>query len=163
MENNLNKMKKSLFILLFPLAGFSQTLDISTINSGGNANIQGNFKFTYSIGGVSVSTKQNSSFLLTEDFQQPHFGSVSLVENELSGISVFPSLVTDKIKLKGELTHNAFITVYDLNGNIVVEKQSVAPGIINKTIPFDNKAKGLYLLNIISTTGKVKTTRLVKI
>jgi hypothetical protein len=162
MENKFNIMKKSLFILLFPIATFSQTLDNSAINSGGNVNAQGNYKLSYSIGGVSVSTKQNNSFLLTEDFQQPYFGSVSLVENELSEITAFPSLVTNKLTIKGEITQNASFIIYDINGKIVVEKQGLATGYINKTIPFDLFSKGLYLLKIISSSGKVKSTKLVK-
>ncbi|MBI5219266.1 MAG: T9SS type A sorting domain-containing protein [Bacteroidia bacterium] len=67
-------MKKFLFLIpaiLFALGLFSQTNTPNVLSSGGTCIKNGNLINSFTIGEISVTTAVNSSYIITQGFQQP--------------------------------------------------------------------------------------------
>ncbi|MCB9189310.1 MAG: gliding motility-associated C-terminal domain-containing protein [Flavobacteriales bacterium] len=66
-------------ILFFQLSfsAFCQTIDRSSLNTGGSSNNLSSGTISHTVGGLSISTGIGSSFILTQDFEQPDNKSLS--------------------------------------------------------------------------------------
>lgn len=156
-------MKRSLsltFLLLiatYQLA-FSQSVSQFFLGTTSNLFISSSFSLSFSVGELSVNSYLANDFLLTQGFQQAYPENASPGEDTLQVISVNPNPVKLKVNLDFYISGNYsyLIDIYTLKGNRIEQFQY--PNIFykeRKTLNMENYAKGLYLIRIYSTNGKV--------
>lgn len=153
-------MKNAFIICVFSFSsffGYSQSIQPSVINSGGNFYHSGKYGFEWSIGEMPIveSMKESNSFWLTNGLLQPHTsgqGIISRNPNFLEGtIIVAPVPATTHIEInyfireKGTL----LLRITDVLGKTVYLKERWHMGLdMIERIPLYQFAKGQYILTI---------------
>jgi len=102
---------------------------------------------------------------IVDTINNPDINStIVAVEGETMGVtelnntkfSIFPNPVRDNLNIVGELSTNAKVEIYSLNGS-VAKKASIQ----NKQVNVSDLAKGAYIL-VIDQNGKRSTTKFIK-
>lgn len=89
--------------------------------------------------------------------KQTAFINVSLDENSMNSLHVFPNPFNQQINVKSTETQE--LQLLDVHGKIVYET-SIISGV--KTINLTHLNAGIYLLKTVSTSGKTTTLKLIK-
>ncbi len=80
----------------------------------------------------------------------------SLEEAGASGIAVFPSPARESFTVAVGLADNASVSVYDLQGRLLLQKQ-VDEGTAELKVPVQGWPKGMYVVRVLSNRGSAAT------
>ncbi len=160
-------MKASLLIypiLLIPLLGRAQTVQMSVFAGGGGYEINASNSVSWTLGEANILTLQGGSNILTQGFQQPKYDiTTSILYFQDKGIIVkaFPNPTTHELSISfSELTQESMIMeILDLQGKSLAnytlkEKEN--------SVSMAGFAAGIYFLNLRSETGKTTSLQIVK-
>jgi hypothetical protein len=157
-------MKKAVVFLsmvLFPFAGWGQSLSPTVIASAGDYFDNGTVSISFTVGEVAVTTLEAGDVILTQGFQQPFELDVTGVKDQEISWSVrtYPNPVKENLHVKFTLESPEGFTlvVMDLTGKKVFIKKydQVQPGEV-KDIDFQNYAPGIYLVSVTSNDKSVR-------
>jgi hypothetical protein len=157
-------MKKAIVFLsmvLFPFAGWGQSLSPTVIASAGDYFDNGTVSISFTVGEVAVTTLEAGDVILTQGFQQPFELDVTGVKDQEISWSVrtYPNPVKENLHVKFTLESPEGFTlvVMDLTGKKVFIKKydQVQPGEV-KDIDFQNYAPGIYLVSVTSNDKSVR-------
>lgn len=166
-------MKKYLILVctffLFVIAR-SQSITPQVIATAGDYFVGTNASLSWTLGEVITETVTNGSYTLTQGFQQPHYNVTSIpddpsIKNDpLGNITVYPNPVADELNIsfKDVNEKNVVITVFDLNGKILISDIAENTTAI-KQINMSYVAKGNYFIRFATKDGKhLKSFKIVK-
>jgi len=140
----------------------AQTVESSTIASGGSTTVINGKYYSHVIGQSSVvaGTATKSGVTMRQGFKQPnllartiqHSGlKIQIAEENPMTYTVFPNPFSDKIKIKfSEISKSpTFIAIYNISGQSVWEK--MYPEKIDEVnlTDFENVRIGKYILHIV--------------
>jgi len=152
----------------------AQTVESSTISSGGATTVINGKYYSHVIGQSSViaGTSTKAGVTMRQGFKQPNLLSrtirnsglkIQVAEENPITYTVFPNPFTDKLKIQfSELSKSpTFIAIYDISGQTIWEK--MYPEKIDEVnlTDFHNVRAGKYILHIIYK-GKPFVASLVK-
>ncbi len=157
---------KSRFLILVAVLGLlgfsaqSQTLSPTVISSSGGFFTSGSAELSATVAEMTmVQTFTDGSNYLTQGFQQPEVVTVGINEIPVAtnDILVYPNPTNGSFVLSftGDDNSESSIRIYNLAGQVVVEKQlSQAVGL--NTVDFDlsSFSQGMYILELASTNAK---------
>jgi hypothetical protein len=151
-------MKKIIlsFLLLFPIMGHSQNIDLEVTGSAGGYFENSNGTISWTIGEVVTYTATSNDYLLTQGFHQGSLEVSTLLKNAVGiyNLKVYPNPVRDKLTIKtGEPNHS--YRIVDINGKTVKTGKMENK---TETIDFYCLPVGMYFLQI----GQVETHQIIK-
>ncbi|MFM6949101.1 MAG: T9SS type A sorting domain-containing protein [Aquirufa sp.] len=150
----------SLFLLLC-LEGFSQSVQSSTISSGGSTvKVNGKY-YSHVVGQQSVAgTVTKNGLTVRQGFKQPNLLMKSIKKSgkeintaEVNPIAytVFPNPFKDKLTIKMSLKTSltSYLVIYDMQGNVKLEQ--TFPADIDEIVldKFENFRGGKYIMHIL--------------
>lgn len=153
-------MKKLLFLLLFPIIGFSQE---AIPASGGDAS-GGGGTLSYTVGQLVYTNISGSNGSVAEGVQQPYEISTT-VGIELSNISLdliaYPNPTSGNIVLSIRDFNNEKLIyqLYDMNGKLLKSNKVIA---INTSIDMSELPVSNYVLNINNDSSIIKSFKIIK-
>lgn len=151
-----------LFICLFKVIMFSQTITQEVISSGGGFHKQVNASLQFNIGEVLVEDFQNTNCHLQLGFEQGFYGLVGINEDVLldTGLSIFPNPTNGLIFIQSENNNDLQqIQLCDITGKILLRQNSSK----NSTLDISSFANGVYHLNFYSSKNSIsKTFKIIK-
>ena len=153
-------MKKILFLLMFPIIGFSQE---AIPASGGDASgLGGTLSFT--VGQLVYSSNSGSNGSVAEGVQQPYEISTT-VGIEITNISLdfiaYPNPTSVNIVLSIRDFNNEKLNyqLYDMSGKLLKSNKVNA---INTTIDMSELPVSNYVLNINNDSSIIKSFKIIK-
>lgn len=150
-------------LFLFICANVIQAQE-SIATSGGNATGSGG-TVSYTIGQVAYTTNRGATGLMSQGVQQPYEILVVTGLNEAKGISlevsVYPNPTSDFLKLKVESykLENLSYQLYDINGNLLQNREIVGKETVIQT---GGLLSASYFLRISDKQKEVKTFKIIK-
>ncbi len=161
-----SKLKISLIILFsIALTGIqAQEIHETIPATGGNASGSGG-TVSYSVGQIVYMTIQGATETIAEGVQQPYeISEITNLNEELAvniSFNAYPNPASDYLMLKIEgMTNQKFsYSLFDINGKIVKESESVAS---ETKISLENMPKSIYFLKIANKKKEVKTFKIIK-
>jgi len=140
------------FFVLLSTSVHAQSIERSTINAGGKSVDVGTIHISSSIGEAFSGTKNGTSLIVTQGFQQPSFLTNEVPALGLEDISilieVYPNPAKDFVNLRriDESLDESSLRVYNLTGQV-----QVVPVTINQEIQLDIRslAKGEYFIRLV--------------
>jgi hypothetical protein len=135
-------------LLLFSVLVFSQTIEKSSISSGGASTINGSVQMIYSIGEVNIAESTSGNIHISEGFISKKIDAAALgiINSSLiEGVTVFPNPTVDFVNLRFNEVINAQLRVFDISG-----KELLAKKFNDKNTKVDLRffRSGIYLLHI---------------
>jgi len=133
--------------------------DPNNVNLGGSldtaANIAGQFNYDYIVGNGGICPNDTSNVLVIVDGSCDYTANL----NELTQyISIYPNPTKGDLILQWSGTDQAMVTVYDIQGKMVISTQAVNN---NMNITLNNCENGVYLIQVESNHAKV-VQRIIK-
>ena len=121
-------------------------------------------KLNGSLGESSVSTLNNNISIITQGFQQPSdvFGVGIEEDYEQLTIKLFPSIVTDAVRIEFDLMINDMVLrLYNIKGQMVLKKELRAQR--GNEIMLSEISEGLYYAHFSTIKyKKQKTVQIIK-
>lgn len=151
-------MKLCILILVFhilPLPSFGQTL----IGTTGNGSAIVSMSLGESIIGEGSSTQNQ----LTYGFQQPNLWAVSLDDQRIFDLKVFPNPVIEVLTIEPNLIEENKVinlSLFNTSGQLIEEKSFSSKA--STTIDFTHFSSGTYLLHITSKQKTLATYKIIK-
>ena len=152
----------------------AQTVESSTIASGGSTTVINGKYYSHVIGQSSVvaGTATKSGVTMRQGFKQPnllartiqHSGlKIQIAEENPMAYTVFPNPFSDKIKIKfSEISKSpTFIAIYNISGQLIWEKMYPEKMDEVNLTDFENVRIGKYVLHIVYK-GKPFVASIVK-
>ena len=103
---------------------------------------------------VVTNVNVNQSLVITEG------QTLSTEISSLNQISVFPNPAINSIEIKSDYSlENAIISVFDLNGRRVLNYKNVGG---SNFVDLPGLSTGEYILRVISSEGKIYSTKILK-
>lgn len=138
----------SLFMLTFVQA---QSVKLSTkvVNSAGWYQKGDSLIVIHSIGETLTQTFTNSSSNLTikQGFLQPGISIHTGLDEEFRlALSIYPNPTHQQLNVKGELTYQEILTIYDINGRELIKQ----PLRLGESISVENLSPGVYQIIIVN-------------
>lgn len=158
-----NGMKRIVFCIVFLLSNcfvWSQ----QSVNSSGENVTNSYGSFSYSIGQIFYLTNYSNGYSMIQGVQQPFEISVLGVDDNANislEIKVYPNPTTSILFLKVENTSQENIEYYlfdTLGRNVQKGKVSQK----ETPIDFSQKESGVYFIKISSSSGLIKTFKIIK-
>jgi|GEM_PF-463425 len=158
------KIKSYLLILFFGLisieAIIAQSISPSVISTTGNYSVSGGYSLSATTGELIVPTFINSTYILTQGFQQPSrkLLNVDDYSNGLFNVSIFPNPFADNffIEISNAYHDNFLIEIFDLLGQRLNDNYII--NNIYGTTKFEINTKSLpiavYILRVSTTDNK---------
>jgi hypothetical protein len=153
-------MKKLLFLLMFPIIGFSQE---AIPASGGDASGVGG-TLSYTVGQLVYTNNSGNNGSVAQGVQQPYEISTT-VGIEITNISLdfiaFPNPTSGNIVLSIRDFNNEKLNyqLYDMNGKLLKSNKVNA---INTTIDMSELPASNYFLNINNDSSIIKSFKIIK-
>jgi hypothetical protein len=134
-------------LLLFSVFMFSQTIEKSSISSGGASTNSGSVQMIYSIGEVNIAESTSGNIHISEGFISKGINeSLGIKKNtKIEGVMVFPNPTVDYVNLRFNEAINAQLRVFDISGKELLVKKFNAK---NTKVDFSFFSRGIYLLHI---------------
>lgn len=145
----------------------AQSISPSVIATTGNYSVSGGYSLSSTTGELVVPTFTNSTYVLTQGFQQPNkkLLNVDDYSNEIFNVSIFPNPFADNFNIEiSNANHDNFIIeIFDLlgqrlNNNFILND-------VNGTTKFEINTESLpiavYMLRI--STNDNKFQKVIKI
>ena len=152
----------------------AQTVESSTIASGGSTTVINGKYYSHVIGQSSVvaGTATKSGVTMRQGFKQPnllartiqHSGlKIQIAEENPMAYTVFPNPISDKIKIQfSEISKSpTFIAIYNISGQLIWEKMYPEKMDEVNLTDFENVRIGKYVLHIVYK-GKPFVASIVK-
>ena len=107
------------------------------------------------MGQIAINYLPSDDFILTQGFHQPNLGVISIFENKMTNISVYPNPTIDilNIDLFGFDDSHVQIKLVDLSGKIIIS-DFLSTATKKHQIKTDNLKIGSYVLEIIGEKEK---------
>ena len=153
-------MKKLLFLLMFPIIGFSQ--EVIPASGGDASGLGGTLSFT--VGQLVYSSNSGSNGSVAEGVQQPYEISTT-VGIEITNISLdfiaYPNPTSVNIVLSIRDFNNEKLNyqLYDMSGKLLKSNKVNA---INTTIDMSELPVSNYVLNINNDSSIIKSFKIIK-
>ena len=137
-------------------ACIAQVIVPEVISSAGDtySNSQGSLSWT--VGEPITATENNSTYYLTQGFQQPSVIVLSTVSNTSSpppqsSVSVYPNPVSSSIYIQRDGNEQLQIQLMDMNGKLILNKMlSQSENQLDLSV----FANGMYLLKVFDTQNQ---------
>jgi hypothetical protein len=135
----------------------AQSLSPSVIASSGGYFSNGSGSLSVTVAEMTmVETFNATSSILTQGFQQPDDGTLSIDETTLAEVSIYPNPTNGQFSLTINASANgsAVVNIYDLLGQKIHEKEITISNGLNRMM-FDIRgcSPGVYLLYYRDETG----------
>ena len=85
--------------------------------------------------------------------------SVKDIEKGNNQFTIFPNPTSEYIQIKGEITNNTWIKIYDNTGKIVFNKKTSSE---EKKVAVNHLPKGLYTIIIATKEGNIESHKFIK-
>jgi len=152
--------RKRLFTLLLSfwcIGAFSQADELVSASGASFQNSSG--YISYSIGEVVITTLTSSSAILTQDFHQTRYRTVSILNHSAIQMSVFPNPVKDLLILQIEDPLGFDYLLYDVRGGLLERGQVLDE---RTEINFSALAPAMYILRVTNYKEEVRLFQIVK-
>jgi len=130
----------------------AQTIEKSSIDSGGSLSVNGNIEMIYSIGKTNLQEFNEGNIILSEGFVSGNLLDFALntedVTNTVFKISLFPNPTINMFQISG-LKEKVDLVMYDSAGKEVLRKRNYLNGKIN----IEQMSSGVYLVKISHATS----------
>ncbi len=149
-------------ILLFTISAFSQTIEKSSISSGGESTSNGTLTMVYSIGEANIAESTTGNIHISEGFISEGLNATLGIKDlaKIEGVKVFPNPTVDYVNISFSETINAQIRVFDLTGK---ELYSNTISSDKTSINLSRYNKGTYLVHVYDLeNAKVITYKISK-
>ncbi|MCK5814954.1 MAG: T9SS type A sorting domain-containing protein [Flavobacteriaceae bacterium] len=156
------KNRLTAIILLFSISAFSQTIEKSSISSGGASTSNGTLTMVYSIGEVNVAETTSANIHISEGFISKGLNaSLGIKEiTKIQGVKVYPNPTVDKVNLSFTEVINAEVRVFDLTGRAILSKHF---NDVKTSIDLSRYNIGTYLLHVYDLdNARVITYKIIK-
>lgn len=163
-------MKKFLLLILFfemTGNGFAQLSGPELLSTAGDSFKSENFTLSWSLGEVVTETWSQSSFILTQGFQQP--GETFIDIQELPGtekmvIHAFPNPTSGKLTIQFDHSANPslvpnLLMVFNLQGEVVMQEK-LTPTL--RQLNLSRLSESSYLLRFINTESQYQQTIIIQ-
>lgn len=134
-----------------PNGGQNCTGDSSIVNAGAWYNNDG------SLGGYYGNRMHTAGQSRTDTFNTCPAGTLSIIDNELGIIEIYPNPFVDRISVNTEEAIDV-VRIYDLTGRMV---KQATPNKSNFSLDVADLSKGVYLVKL-NAGDKEATTKLIK-
>ena len=130
-----------------------------TVVAGCSGSLQGyslvSLKSEFTLGQIAINYLLSDDFILTQGFHQPNLGVISIFEDKMTNISVYPNPTIDilNIDLFGFDDSHVQIKLVDLSGKIIIS-DFLSTAKKKHQIKTDNLKIGSYVLEIIGEKEK---------
>jgi len=135
----------------------AQSLSPSVIASSGGYFSNGSGSLSVTVAEMTmVETFNATSSILTQGFQQPDDGTLSIDETTLAEVSIYPNPTNGQFSLTIDASANgsANVRIYDLLGQTVHEKElAISSGLNHILFDIRGCSPGVYLLYYRDETG----------
>tara|TARA_B100001287_G_C22643346_1_gene511294 strand:+ start:560 stop:1123 length:564 start_codon:yes stop_codon:yes gene_type:complete len=142
--------------VVFPQGG----LQISpSVVAGCSASLQGyslvSIKSEFTLGQIAINSLASNDFILTQGFHQPNLGVISIFEDKMTNIFIYPNPTIDilNIDLFGFDDPHVQMQLVDLSGKIIIS-DFLSTSNKNHQIKTNNLKIGSYILEIIGEKEK---------
>ena len=140
---------------------FSQGgLQISpNVVAGCSGSLQGyslvSLKSEFTLGQIAINYLASDDFILTQGFHQPNLGVISIFEEKMTNITVYPNPMIDilNVDLFGFDDSHVQMKLIDLSGKIIISN-FLSTATKKHKIKTDNLKIGSYILEIIGEKEK---------
>ena len=140
---------------------FSQgSLQISpNVVAGCSGSLQGyslvSLKSEFTLGQIAINYLASDDFILTQGFHQPNLGVISIFEEKMTNITVYPNPTIDilNVDLFGFDDSHVQMRLIDLSGKIIIS-DFLSTATKKHKIKTDNLKIGSYVLEIIGENEK---------
>ncbi len=140
---------------------FSQgALQISpAVVAGCSGSLQGyslvSLKSEFTLGQIAINNLVSDNFILTQGFHQPNLGVISIFEEKMTNISIYPNPTSDilNIDLFGFDDPQVQMQLVDLNGKIIIS-DFISTSTKKHQIKTSNLKIGSYILEITGEKEK---------
>ena len=148
-------------VLLLSISVFSQSVQSSTISSGGSTvKVNGKY-YSHVVGQQSVAgTARKNGITIRQGFKQPNLllksikksgKEINIAEVNPITYTVFPNPFIDKLTIKMSLKTSltSYLVIYDMQGNVKLEQ--TFPADIDEIVldKFENFRGGKYIMHIL--------------
>ena len=149
------------FCFIISSVVFSQAgLQISpSVVTGCSGSLQGysliSLKSEFTLGQIAINCLASDDFILTQGFHQPNLGVISIFEDKMTNISVYPNPTIDilNIDLFGFDDPYVQMKLVDFSGKIILS-DLISTTIKNHQIKTNNLKIGSYILEITGEKEK---------
>jgi len=148
-------------VLLSTINLKAQDLSPTVISTAGKDLVSGEYRLSFTIGEIAVTTLKSSNNILTQGFQQPPNLYLSDIKNNSAidvSINVYPNPTQDIVNVSiTDISPNATYSIYVFNNfgqlmTVPYENIQHSEGT-NFTIDLTNFARGNYFIRVINTTS----------
>jgi hypothetical protein len=133
------------------------------IGSTGHYAVEGNQRWSYTVGEVTIQTFTSNGRTLTQGFHQPEFSRpVSVTQPDLAswGIEVFPNPTTEVLNIRFDAAHPGTLEaqVFDLYGRLLLGPQPLdaAAGLVS--LSCSDWLPGVYVLHLLDRQTMASTS-----
>ncbi len=143
-------MKKIMFsaIACLFISGvvMAQSLSPEVIASSGDYYESGGTSLSWTLGEIAIETLDNGSNILTQGFHQTMLIPVSVPDDNVLQLRVYPNPTSDKIIIStGTTANNLELQLFDVQGRQLTNKKLAGA---NNELNLQNLSKGIYILRI---------------
>jgi hypothetical protein len=147
-------MKKNNLLYLFLLlsnALFAQKITAQVIDASGGTQRANGYTITYSIGQTAIDVLANSTYIITQGFQQANTNVVTSTKNEAEKLdfqaTIFPNPTQDVLNLniESENAQDFKISLYNLVGQQILQESFSGN---THQIEVNQLPKGEYVLKL---------------
>ena len=164
-------MKKILLFILLILSievAYCQSISREVNASAGEYFNNGNSSISWTLGEIVTETFVSDDNILTQGFQQSLLYVFGIDENadSIFNINVYPNPTSNilNIKINSKIKTTLRLELFDISGNCLFNKKISGNQNISEKINFCNYRNSIYLLKIISSTGKfVRSYKIQKV
>ena len=130
-----------------------------SVVTGCSGSLQGyslvSLKSEFTLGQIAINSLVSDDFILTQGFHQPNLGVISIFEDKMTNISVYPNPTIDilNIDLFGFDDPYVQMRLVDFSGKIIVS-DLISTTTKNHQIKTNNLKTGSYILEITGEKEK---------
>lgn len=143
-----NYLQTILFILVFSAGTTAQQV----VSSAGEQQSASEVQISWTLGEPVITTTNNSQYILTQGFQQSKLVVTAIKEISFPQLSIkaYPNPTSEylNLELSEPVNENLEISMFDVNGKLLMKKKMVAN---KQKIKMKSFAAGSYLLKIATS------------
>jgi hypothetical protein len=119
-----NKITSFIVLMLFSINTYCQTISKQVIASTGNSFNNTNNNVCFTIGETIVEIMTSSNYQVGSGYHQSLNMTLLSIENYNAQVSLklYPNPVSAYLFIKQEISHPLLITIFDINGKTLLEK-----------------------------------------
>ena len=150
---------QSIVILVFSQYKISKQV----VCSAGDIVAANNLDVDFTVGEITAKTVKTTNYIVTHGFVAPSNNTTNVKINkvEKNQSVVYPNPCQSEINVKMQDNNIKAITVYDITGNAVIQKQF--NGFINQyLLNVDFLSNGIYFVTIVNANLKKEVVKIIK-